>query len=129
MVTAAPSAATQAGINDEALAGLGHALRRVEEPLALRAKLRVLAGLDAEHARREAIRLLSAHLWRQWRPVLLAAGVVAGTANARATASPRGLRTLLTDDSREVWLWVMGDRPFVHLLDGVTGRFLRRLRP
>ena len=92
-------------------------LGELEEPSALREKLRDLARNDPEFAQSEAIRLFSAWLWRRWRPEL-----------SPFSYTPRELRGLLGGDRRELWLWVMGDRPFAQLAEGVAGRVTRRLR-
>jgi hypothetical protein len=127
-VTAGTSAVAQpTGDGGERFDKLGRALRELGEPVALRLKLRGIAAVDAPDAQREAVRLLSAYLWRHWRPLLAEHGVLVGPTRGSSVASPRGLRALLGGDVREVWLWVMGDRPFPLLLDGITGRFLRRL--
>jgi hypothetical protein len=91
-------------------------LEDIEEPGALRQKLRNLARNDPEFAQSEAIRLFSAWLWRRWRPELTPFGY-----------TPRELRALLGGDRRELWLWLMGDRPFAQLAQGVAGRVTRRL--
>jgi len=91
-------------------------LERLEEPLRLRTKLRDLARTDAALAQSEANRLFSAWLWRRWQPELAPFGF-----------SPRDLRRLLVADRRELWLWVMGDRPFAQLAEGVSGRVTRRI--
>lgn len=66
-------------------------------------------------AREEAARRLAAWLWRRWRPTLSALGVSAG-----------GFRGVVLDAAQEVWLWVMGDRPFDQVLAAIAGRTLRR---
>lgn len=112
-VPPSPRPSVAKGDREQLTARLG----ALDEPSALREKLRDLARDDPQFAQSEAIRLFSAWLWRRWRTELSPFGF-----------APRELRGVLAGDRRELWLWLMGDRPFAQLADGVAGRVLRRLR-
>lgn len=84
----------------------------------MRTELRALAALDPAHARSEAVNRLSTALWSSWRPVLSAAGMTAPA-----------FRNAIAGAALEIWLWVVGERTFDQLLDGLIGRTLRRSRP
>ena len=98
------------------LAALQARLLDLAEPTALRQRLRDLARTDTETAQSEANRLLAAWIWRRWHDELVPYG-----------CAPRDLRALLARDRRDLWLWVMGDRPFPQLIEGIVGRTMRRL--
>jgi hypothetical protein len=55
-------------------------------------------------------------LWEAWAEELTAMGVT----------SP-GFSTVVAGAANEVWLWVMGDRPYDQLAVSLAGRTIRRL--
>jgi len=85
------------------------------EPLEVKARLRVAVGEDPVEGREAAVSEVGALLWDEWEEALVAvrmdeerfASIVAGATN-------------------EVWLWVMGDRPFEQLVASLAGRTIRR---
>lgn len=91
-------------------------LRAPEEPPALRAELRRLAGERPARARDEVARRLAALLWECWAPALREAG-----------AGHELVRDQVGASAYETWLWVMGDRRFEDLADSLAGRVARRI--
>lgn len=86
------------------------------EPVALRRALRALAGDDPVTGRSEATRRLAATLWRTWRAEFAPHGMTA-----------KQFREVVAGAGQEVWLWVMGDRPFDQIQESIAGRARRRL--
>ena len=91
-------------------------LRAPSEPVLLARNLRRLLGEDPERAHLDIPKRLSARLWRVWGVELRQAG-----------ATPRLLRLTCAGYEREIWLWLLGDRPWSQMLSGLRGRLLRRL--
>ena len=90
----------------------------LEEPLKPRAETRELI----EDSPEEGMRLVNAGqpladlLWEEWGAALYEAGMD----RERFDEITRGY-------SGEIWLWVMGERPWDHCVAGLAGRVLRRL--
>jgi hypothetical protein len=88
------------------------------EPVALRERTRALV----EHAPADGAALIGAGewiaetLWSDWGPLLEPAGMDRPT-----------LVRVAADYRLELWLWVMGERPWSHCVSGLRGRVLRRL--
>lgn len=91
-------------------------LKAPSEPVLLARNLRRLLGEDPEKAHLDIPKRLSARLWRDWGEELRHAG-----------ATPRLLRLICAGYEREIWLWLLGDRPWSQMLSGLRGRLLRRL--
>lgn len=102
-----------AEISSSALAG-----RAGDEPVALRASLRDAIGDDPVVGLGEAIRSVSELLYSNWETDLAPRGVDA-----------RSFSEIVSGVSNEVWLWLMGDRPYTQLTAAIAGRSLRRSRP
>lgn len=58
---------------------------------------------------------LAAWLWRRWRVL------------ERAGFDRRAFDAVLAGYQREVWLWLMGQRTWVHCCSGLIGRLERRV--
>jgi hypothetical protein len=90
-------------------------LEAPEEPLELKALLRAAVGESPVAGREVALSNVTELFWGEWQDSLAAfavdevqfAAIVAGATN-------------------EVWLWVMGDRPFEQLVASIAGRTIRR---
>jgi hypothetical protein len=88
------------------------------EPVGLRERTRALA----ERAPADGAALIGAGewiadiLWGDWGPLLEPAGMDRPT-----------LATIAAGYHLELWLWVMGERPWSHCVSGLRGRVLRRL--
>src|SRR5271170_4287036 len=96
---------------------VGVELAYVEEPVALRDERRRVL-LDGAHGRTglgpdEGIGGL---VWDRWRVVLEPAGM-----------DGDGFIDVVVGYSREMWLWVMGERQWDEFLTGLAGRVRRRL--
>jgi hypothetical protein len=91
-------------------------LRGVAEPVDLLRRLRRLGADAPDTVRYEAARLVSQRLWRRWRAELAPFGV-----------GPAAVRTWIQADDRELWLWILGDRPWSQVLDALAGRAARRI--
>ena len=89
-----------------------------EEPAELRLGLRdaVLAGGDWREGFSDDI-CVGVWLWEQWRPSLEPAGL-----------GREAFLEVVTAYRREVWFWLMGDRQWSQLVEGLAGRASRRLR-
>ncbi len=89
-----------------------------DEPAELRAETRMLI----EESPEEGIRLVNAGhpladlLWKEWGAELEGAGM----GYERFLQITRGY-------AGEIWLWVMGERPWDHCISGLAGRVRRRL--
>jgi hypothetical protein len=92
------------------------ALRRRSEPIRVGAELRLLLGEDPTRAREVIQQRLYSLLWRSWRDRLQPVGLDAA-----------GFRAITVAHAREEWLWVIGDRPWDHMVDGLVGRIERRI--
>ena len=95
----------------------GVRLERPEEPEEMRVSLRdaLLGGADWREGFADDI-CVGLWLWERWRPALEPAGM------ARET-----FIDVIVEYGREVWLWLMGERVWGQLLDGLAGRVARRL--
>ena len=91
-------------------------LASLPEPADLRRRLVDLFGEQPSAARPEAVRLVAQRLWRKWRPDLEPHG-----------GSAAAVRAACASGEREIWLWVVGDRAWSHVVDGLAGRVLRRI--
>ncbi|HUZ19857.1 MAG TPA: hypothetical protein VMU75_04705 [Acidimicrobiales bacterium] len=91
-------------------------LRLPREPERLRRELRELAGEDPAAAKAVITKRLTERLWRAWRPELAPRG-----------GSSRALRNVIAADGVETWLWVLGDRRWDQLVEGLAGRVARRV--
>jgi hypothetical protein len=87
-----------------------------EEPEAMKATLRVAIGEDPIDGKRLAVEELASVLYAAWVGELTAMGV-----------DERRFSIAISGASNEVWLWVMGDRPFDQLAASLGGRVLRRI--
>lgn len=99
-----------------ALAEPSAVLNPRDEPAALAARLRELVASDPATGRAEAVRSLASWWWRAWRPMLAPQGMTAAS-----------FRAVVAGADREIWLWLMGDRPFDVLQSAVAGRAIRRI--
>jgi hypothetical protein len=91
------------------------ALAIPDEPLELKALLRAGVGEDPVAGRVEALAQVAAMLWHDWAGLLSASGMEEVT-----------FTSIVAGATNEVWLWVMGDRPFDQLVTSIAGRTLRR---
>lgn len=94
-----------------------HLLPLIEEPTEIRDELRTLLTQDPLRggARIEQGDWISGLLWVAWRPAL----------------EPRGLdeawlRPVVAGYANELRLWLVGERPWRHCLEGLAGRAARR---
>ena len=88
-----------------------------EEPEELRLGLRqaVLAGEDRREGFSDDI-CIGVWLWEHWRPTLEPAGM-----------DREAFVEVVTAYRRELWFWLMGDRRWAPLVEGLAGRVARRL--
>ncbi|HYA68431.1 MAG TPA: hypothetical protein VED63_06840 [Acidimicrobiales bacterium] len=88
-----------------------------EEPEELRLGLRdaVLGGGDWREGFSDDI-CIGVWIWEQWRPTLEPAGMDRET-----------FVEVVTAYRRELWFWLMGDRRWGQLIEGLAGRVGRRL--
>jgi len=91
-------------------------LSTLPEPLALRAELLELVHEHPDQDHLPIVRALSTRLWRSWRVLLAPHGLRISD-----------LRTIMASYDREILLWVVGDRPWEHMIVGLIGRVQRRL--
>ena len=89
-----------------------------DEPEELRAETRALVEDSPEEGNRlvKEGRFLADPLWEKWGAELEDAGM----------GYEKFLR-ITSGYEAEVWLWVMGERPWDHCVAGLRGRLLRRL--
>ena len=92
------------------------ALAPIPEPRRARAELREIAGEDPARARELVAEQVTRRCWRAWGPALRGLGM-------RRSA----FAAVVTEDGRETWLWVMGDRQWDDLVEALAGRALRRV--
>jgi hypothetical protein len=92
------------------------ALGSPDEPLGLKALLRAGVGEDPAAGRVVALAELAAMLWHDWEEALAPFGMDEAT-----------FASIIAGATNEVWLWVMGDRPFDQLVASIAGRTVRRL--
>jgi len=85
------------------------------EPLELRAELRRGAGESPTVGKDAAVRAVAELLWRSWDGEFMPLGVDAVS-----------FCRVVQGADHEVWLWVMGDRPYEQLVATIAGRVLRR---
>jgi hypothetical protein len=90
-------------------------LRAVEEPRDLLGRLRRSLADSPGETRGEAVRLVAQRLKSKWAPALEPYGV-----------RPAMLRSWVAGGDRELWLWVVGDRTWIQVVDGLAGRVARR---
>jgi hypothetical protein len=86
-----------------------------DEPLELKTLLRAAVGEDPPAGRVVALAEVAAMLWRDWEEQLVPAGVDETTFDE-----------IVAGATKEVWLWVMGDRPYDQLVASIAGRTIRR---
>jgi hypothetical protein len=91
------------------------ALAIPEEPLELKALLRAGVGEDPVAGREVALAEVTAMLWRDWEAALTPFGM-----------DEAGFVSIVAGATHEVWLWVMGDRPYDQLVTSIAGRTIRR---
>jgi len=96
----------------------GLVLPALEEPGPLRSALRdaVLAGGELREALGEREESIGAWIWERWGPVLEPAGM-----------SRASFLDVVAGYRREAWFWLLGDRGWAPLLEGLGGRVARRL--
>jgi len=89
-----------------------------EEPHELRAETRALIEDSPEEGRRlvNAGQPLADLLWEEWGAALCEAGV-----------DRERFQEITRAYAGEIWLWVMGERPWDHCVAGLAGRVIRRL--
>jgi len=87
------------------------------EPEDLKAGLReaLLDGQDWRAGFSDDI-CIGVWLWRSWRPALEPAGM-----------SRERFVEIVTDNGRELWLWLMGERQWTQFVTALAGRVCRRL--
>jgi hypothetical protein len=88
-----------------------------EEPVEKKAILRAAVGEDPIAGRAVALHEVAAMLWLAWSEELSPFGL-----------DEAGFAEIVAGATNEVWLWVMGDRPYDQLVATLAGRTLRRLR-
>lgn len=95
----------------------GVRLERPEEPVDMRTALRdtLLQGVDWREGFADDI-CVGLWLWELWRPALEPAGM-----------DREAFIDVVVDYGREVWLWLMGERTWDQMVDGLAGRVARRL--
>jgi hypothetical protein len=93
------------------------ALAIPDEPLELKALLRVAVGEDPVVGRVAALTEVAAMLWSDWEEALVAIGM-----------DEASFDSIIGGATNEVWLWVMGDRPYDQLVVSIAGRTLRRTK-
>jgi hypothetical protein len=86
-----------------------------EEPLELKALLRAAVGEDPVAGREVALANVTKLLWDEWGASLAASGV-----------GEERFASIVVGATNEVWLWVMGDRPYDQLVATLAGRTIRR---
>ena len=87
-----------------------------EEPLEMATLLRAAVGEDPVGGRATALAEMTELLWDQWEDVLAPFGV-----------DEERFASIVSGATHEVWLWVMGDRPYDQLVSSLAGRTIRRL--
>lgn len=92
--------------------------RAGEEPLEMRLGLRAAIGEDPVRGLQTAVAAVGALLFSKWQEELERRGLDAGSFEA-----------IVADVSHELWLWLMGDRPYAQLTAALAGRALRRSSP
>jgi hypothetical protein len=86
-----------------------------EEPLETKAFLRAAVGEDAVAGRGAALAKVTELLWEAWEDSLAPFGV-----------DEKRFASIVAGATNEVWLWVMGDRPYDQLVASLAGRTTRR---
>jgi hypothetical protein len=92
------------------------ALAIPDEPLQQKALLRAAAGEDPVAGRVVALAEIAAMFWRDWKEALAPLGM-----------DEESFASIIAGATNEVWLWVMGDRPFDQLVASIAGRTIRRI--
>jgi len=97
----------------------GLRLNLPEEPGSLRTELRdtVLAGADWRSGFSDDI-CIGVWLWEQWRAAL-----------EPAAMDREAFLDVVTGYRREIWFWLIGDRQWGPLVEGLAGRVARRIPP
>jgi hypothetical protein len=85
------------------------------EPTALQSELRGLVGEDPIAGKVRAVEAVAERLWQSWASELSLRGL-----------DREHFGAIVLGADHEVWLWVMGDRPYVQLSAALAGRALRR---
>lgn len=95
----------------------GPRLALPDEPEDLKAGLRdaLLDGQDWRAGFSDDI-CIGLWIWAQWQPALEPGGL-----------SREEFVDVVIADKRELWLWLMGERPWMQYLTGLAGRVVRRL--
>jgi hypothetical protein len=90
----------------------------LEEPHEMRAETRALIEDSPEEGRRlvSTGQPLADLLWEEWGATLDEAGM-----------DRERFQEITRAYTGEIWLWVMGERPWDHCVAGLAGRVLRRL--
>ena len=86
-----------------------------EEPLEIKAHLRAAVGEAPQAGREAALAEVTELLWGEWEDALAPFGVDA-----------ERFAAIVAGATNEVWLWVMGDRPYDQLVVSLAGRTIRR---
>jgi hypothetical protein len=86
-----------------------------EEPLEVKVLLRAGVGEDPVAGRAAAVAKVAELLFDAWRETL-----------AGLAVDEERFASVVTGASNEVWLWVMGDRPYDQLVASLAGRTIRR---
>lgn len=97
----------------------GEPLKVIDEPLEVKAELRVILATEPAAARAAAPRMLASHALESWAEQLEALAV-----------SPAVVTHAFETSRREIWLWLAGDRRWDQLARHLGARVLRRaLKP
>jgi hypothetical protein len=91
------------------------ALATPEEPLDIKEALRATVGEDPVAGRQAALAKVTELLWNEWQDSLAPFGV-----------DGEKFTAIVAGATNEVWLWVMGDRPYDQLVASIAGRTIRR---
>ena len=86
-----------------------------EEPLEIKALLRAAVGEDPVAGREAALANVTELLFDAWQDSLAPFGV-----------DEVRFASIVAGATNEVWLWVMGDRPYDQLVASLAGRTIRR---
>ncbi|HUC36735.1 MAG TPA: hypothetical protein VMR97_06395 [Acidimicrobiales bacterium] len=87
-----------------------------EEPEELRVHLRAKALEDADSGEASYEVCFGAWIWERWRAALEAKGL-----------SREALMEIVAAYRRELWFWLLAERRWEPLLEGLAGRVSRRL--
>jgi hypothetical protein len=95
----------------------GPRLELPDEPLDLKVGLRdaLLSGQNWRNGFSDDI-CIGLWVWGRWQPALEPSGM-----------SREEFVDVVIADQRELWLWLMGERPWIQFLSSLAGRVSRRL--